>query len=196
MIEGNQLKEAVKVAYSKAAESPQDNHPFPVGRKFAASLGYPEDILNRVPYLSVESFAGVSNVSILAEIEQGDVVYDIGCGGGLDAFIALSRAGITGKVVGVDFSKEMIDKANISKEMIHADNIEFIVSDVEDLPSEDNSADVILANGIFNLNPYRERIFSEMYRVLKPGGTVFAAELITEQVKEQASVCTLVGWFS
>ena len=102
------LREGVQEAYSRAAEHPMQDHPFPVGRNFAESVSYPADLLRRLPAVSVQVFAGVSNLSILAEIPQGTTVLDLGCGGGLDSIIAARRTGPQGQVFAVDFSPAML----------------------------------------------------------------------------------------
>lgn len=105
------LRYGVRGAYSKAAEQPREEHPFPVGRDFAESVGYPADLLRRLPAVSVEVFAGVSNLSILAQIPRGATVLDLGCGGGLDSIIAARRTGPEGQVFAVDFSPAMLERA-------------------------------------------------------------------------------------
>src|SRR6266851_2483145 len=105
------LCEAVRSAYSSAARQPGGAHPFPVGRELAASLGYPPELLDSIPSVAVEAFAGVSNVAVVAEIPAGARVLDLGCGAGLDALIAAGRVGARGRVLGVDFSEAMLARA-------------------------------------------------------------------------------------
>ena len=102
------IRGKVREAYSAAAAEPEAGHPFPVGRAFAESLGYPAELLRRLPPSSVEAFAGVSNISMIADIAPGDTVLDLGCGAGLDAFIAARGAG---RVVALDFSETMLRRA-------------------------------------------------------------------------------------
>src|SRR5574341_871346 len=106
-----QLREGVRQAYSAAAENPQAKHPFPVGRQFAESLGYAPDALAGIPAAAVDTFAGVSNVAVFAEIPPGATVLDRGCGAGLDSLIAARRVGPAGLVIGVDFSEAMLHRA-------------------------------------------------------------------------------------
>ena len=177
-IEG--LREGVRQAYSAAAEHPQGEHPFPLGRAFAESLGYSLDLLRRIPSISVEVFAGVSNVSEFAEIASGVTVLDLGCGGGLDSLIAARRVGNEGRVAGVDFSQAMLARARAGSQQTGIHNLGLYLADVENLPIKDNSVDVALINGIFNLNLSRCAIFQELARVVKTGGSVYAAELILQ----------------
>ena len=177
----SKLREGVRRAYNEAAENPAADHPFPVGRTFAESLGYPAGLLEELPAVSVEAFTGVSNLAILAEIPTGATVLDLGCGGGLDSLIAARRAGPTGRVICVDFSQPMLSRARQGGMEARAENIDYHLSNAEGLPIPDQSVDVALANGIFNLNPDRGLIFRELARVVKPGGSVYAAELILRE---------------
>ncbi|HYN15124.1 MAG TPA: methyltransferase domain-containing protein [Terriglobales bacterium] len=174
----SELRDKVREAYSAAADSPTDKHPFPVGRAFAESLGYPVALLDTLPSAAVEAFAGVSNVSLFAEIPEGATVLDLGCGAGLDSLIAARRVGPSGKVIGVDFSDTMLGRARKAAQEATVRNVSFEQADAERLPLSTASIDVALVNGIFNLNPARESIFRELARVLQPGGVVYAAELI------------------
>jgi arsenite methyltransferase len=174
----NDLRDKVRDAYSSAAVRPNDKHPFPVGRAFAESLGYPAALLDSLPSISSEAFTGVSNVSLFAEIPEGAKVLDLGCGAGLDSLIAARRAAPTGEVIGLDFSTAMLDRARQAVEEAAIQNVSFKHADAERLPLDDGRIDVALVNGIFNLNPARGAIFRELARVLRPSGVVYAAELI------------------
>jgi arsenite methyltransferase len=190
------LYDGVKKAYSAAAEQPAARHPFPVGRAFAESVGYPKDLLDSLPAQSVEAFAGVSNVSLFAAIPSGSVVLDLGCGAGLDALIAAQSTGPSGRVVGIDFSTSMLrraEKAAHEKELAWLD---FREGTAESLPLGDKEVDVVLVNGIFNLNPKRDAIFKELFRVVRRGGHVYAAELILTERIVASSPPTEAGWFS
>lgn len=149
-----------------------------MGRGFAESLGYPADLLDHLPAIASEAFAGVSNVSVSAEIPPGATVLDLGCGAGLDALIAARRVGPAGKVIAVDFSRAMLSRARQATVEAGVRNLELREADAEWLPIADQEIDVVMVNGIFNLNPSRDAIFRELARVLRRGGRVFAAELI------------------
>jgi arsenite methyltransferase len=174
----NELRGKVREAYSSAAVTPADKHPFPVGRAFAKSLGYPAPLLDSLPSVAVEAFAGVSNVSLFATIPEGAKVLDLGCGAGLDSLIAARQVAPSGRVIGVDFSTPMLDRARQAAKEAAIQNVSFERADAERLPLDDASIDVALVNGIFNLNPARTAIFGELARVVRPGGVVYAAELI------------------
>jgi arsenite methyltransferase len=190
------LHEAVRKAYSAAAERPQGEHPFPIGQQFAESVGYIEDSLAGLPSISIDAFSGVSNVSLFADIPLGATVLDLGCGAGLDSLIASRRAGPNGKVIGIDFSDAMLARARQGATEAEAANVKFYLSDAESLPLEDSSVDVALVNGIFNLSPDRERIFLELARVIRPGGAVCAAELILREPLPQEIKDSEINWFA
>lgn len=191
-----ELREGVRQAYTAVGERPEGQHPFAVGRQFAEALGYPAALLNRVPTISVEAFTGVSNVSVFADIPSGATVLDLGCGAGTDTLIAAQRAGPAGQVLGFDFSPAMLGRARqAATEAGHA-NVGLYQASAEALPLTDGSVDVVIVNGIFNLNPARAYIFEELGRVVKPGGTVYAAELILREPVTSTAPASLDDWFS
>ncbi len=190
-------REAVRDAYSKAARRPKGSHPFPVGRRFAKSVGYPTEVLKTIPKLSVESFSGVSNVSLFSVIPpEGATVLDLGCGAGLDAIVVSRRIGPQGRVVAVDFSSDMVLKARRAVNESSAETIDLIVSGGERLPLETGSVDLAIVNGIFNLNPERTQLFSELARVIKIGGTVWSAEIILKDPLPDAHRRSEAAWFA
>jgi arsenite methyltransferase len=189
------IREAVQAAYSAAAEDPRGTHPFPTGRSFAQSIGYTAEALEGIPEECIDAFAGVSNISMTAAIALGAVVLDLGCGSGVDSLIAARRAGPSGRVVGVDFSAAMITRASAGLAKFGIRNVTFQQADAENLPLGDASVDIALANGIFNLNPGRQSIFRELARVVRPSGTVYAAELILAQALPPAEQTT-ANWFA
>lgn len=177
MSSGTDLRSAVRAAYSAAADEPAGDHPFPTGRAFAVALGYPDDVLAQVPE-AAEAFTGVSNVSMFAGLRPGNSVLDLGCGAGLDALVAAGRVGPMGQVYGVDFSVAMLGRARRAAEAAKVENVVFAAADAERLPFRDGAFEVALVNGIFNLNPARTAIFRELARAVRPGGSVFGAELV------------------
>ena len=167
-----------------------------MGEEFAVSLGYPRQLLDTIPHTAVEGFSGVSNVSVFASFPTGDIVVDLGCGSGLDTLIAAQRVGAEGRVVGIDFSEDMLDRANASLREIGMANAMFLRSAAEVLPLAAACVDRILVNGIFNLNPFRNEIFRELARIIKPGGTVFGAELVLQAPLPDALRAGAANWFS
>ena len=190
------VRPKVREAYSAAALRPNEPHPFPVGRQFAESLGYPAELLDTLPLTSVEAFAGVSNVSLFAAIPAGASVLDLGCGAGLDSFIAARRAGPTGVVIGVDFSQPMLERAQQSAQRSRVPGVGFCRADAEHLPLPSDSIDVALVNGIFNLNPARSQIFQQLGSVVRSGGAVYAAELVLSGPLPEDQRTSEANWFA
>ncbi len=176
-----QLRSAVHNAYSAAAERPAQKHAFPVGRLLAERLGYPADLLDTLPSVSVEAFAGVSNLTVSAAIPAEAHVLDLGCGAGLDSLILARRVGATGRVVGIGFSWV---------------NGTFCLGDAERLPLDEASIDVAFVNGIFNLNPARAEIFRELARVVRANGHVYVAELLLQGAVSKPDHFTEAEWFA
>jgi len=191
-----QLRDRVRGAYSIAAEHPDQKHAFPVGRQFAESIGYPADLLASLPSVACDAFAGVSNVSVFAEIPMGATVLDLGFGSGTDTLIAAGRVGASGKVIGVDFSGSMLSRARQAISESGIVNVELRESDAERLPIADGEIGVAIVNGIFNLNPAREAIFRELARVVRAAGTVYAAELILSHPLPPEARANESDWFA
>lgn len=186
----------VRDAYSQASDNPNGSHPFPIGYDFALSLGYPEELLESLPRTSVESFTGVSNVSVFAEIPAGSTVLDLGCGGGTDSLVAAGKTGPDGRVYGVDFSAAMLSRARTGAKRAGTSNVEFREAEGQRIPFDDDTFDVVMVNGIFNLNPDRAGIFQELARVLRPGGVFYGGEIILGEPMDEKERAGLSNWFS
>lgn len=185
------LKAHVRRIYSQAAEAPDSKLPFPVGRAFAEAIGYPREVLDALPEGCVASFAGIYPVSVRAGLQPGQSVLDVGCGAGLDALIAARQTG--GRVVGVDFSEAMVARARAAAGEAGL-AAEFNIGEAGRLPMPEAIFDVVLANGVLNLNPDRKRLVAEMARVLRPGGRFVGAEIVSEG-EGGTGACTLQDWF-
>lgn len=190
------LRDGVRNAYSAVAAAPEEKHAFPVGRAFAESVGYTAESLSTLPTQSIEAFAGVSNVSVFAELPLGASVLDLGCGAGLDSLIAARRVGPTGAVTGVDFSAAMIDRASRAAAAAQCAHVHFLEIAAERLPFPDESFDVAIVNGIFNLNPARDDLFGQLARVLKRGACAYVAELILQEPLPEAVLASESNWFA
>ena len=190
------LRAGVYQAYTAVAEQPGAEHPFAVGRAFALGLGYAAEQLDRLPPVSVEAFTGVSNVAEFAELPPGARVLDLGCGAGLDSLIAAERVGPRGSVLGADFSPAMLQRARRGAAEAGAAQAAFCQAAAEQLPLAAGSVDVALVNGIFNLNPARAQIFQELARVVRPGGSIFAAELILREPGPAGDLSNPDDWFA
>lgn len=191
-----QLRDRVRGAYSAAAESPGQKHAFSVGRKFAESIGYPSHLLATLPPVACDAFAGVSNVSLFADLPAGATVLDLGCGSGTDTLIAARRVGASGKVIAVDFSTSMLSRARQAVIETGTLNVELWACDAERLPIKDGEIDIAIINGIFNLNPARDVIFLELARVIRPAGRAYVAELILSQPLPPEARASETEWFA
>ncbi|MBT9588064.1 methyltransferase domain-containing protein [bacterium] len=187
------LQARVQSAYSQIAESTIDP-PFPTGRTLAEDVGYPADLINSLPSVSVGTFCGVSNVSLFADIDAQSVVLDVGCGAGLDSVVAARRAA---KVIGVDFSASML---RLAAQAVHEAGLDAKVTllrcQAQQLPLVDASVDVAMVNGIFNLNPNRQQIFQELARVIRPGGNLFVAEIVLKETMLEEDLKNPTNWFT
>ncbi len=192
----HQLREGVRNLFSSVAEAPQANYSFPVGAQYAESLGYPADLLATLPATATEAFTGLSNVSIFADIPTGATVLDLGCGSGLDSIIAARRVGPTGKVIGLDFSEAMVTRARRAAAEAGLTNVEFQRADAEHLPVDDASIDVAIVNGLINLNPARDEIFRQLARVVRPGGSVYCAEVVLQEPLPPEEAANIANWFA
>jgi SAM-dependent methyltransferase len=181
------LREEIRRTYTDVSAEQDQEFIFPTGRAWAQELGYPEPELSRVPEATAASFAGVANHWTLGRIEPGSVVLDLGCGAGTDLLIAAQMAGPEGRVIGVDMTGAMLERAAASAREMGLANVELYESLIETLPIEDESVDVVISNGVIDLVPEKDAVFAEIHRVLRPGGRLQLADVVIHtEVSEDA----------
>ena len=172
------LRGQVQAKYRDVALAPGGSFHFHTGRPLAARLGYDPATVDDLPDSAVESFAGVGNPFQLRELEPGERVVDVGSGSGFDTFIAASQVGPDGRVVGVDMTPEMLEKARATADELGlVDRVEFREGLAEHLPVDDGWADVVISNGVINLCADKQQVFADIHRVLRPGGWLQFADI-------------------
>jgi arsenite methyltransferase len=198
MVSVNQkkLQEKVKEIYRKVADEPYENFHFELGRNLAEKLGYSKVDLERIPNNSVESFAGVGFHFDLAKIQVAEKVIDLGCGSGMDTFVAALKVGKSGVVVGVDMTREQKEKADRLRTGTDFENITFYKDYIETLEFENNSFDVVISNGVINLCAHKEKVFQEITRVLRVGGRMAISDIVTEKKLPEGVSCDADIWAS
>lgn len=178
----DRLRELVRAEYDRVARDPKGNFHFHPGPEYACRmLRYDPEELATIPAESTASFAGVGNPHRIGSIDPGEVILDVGCGAGMDLLLAARRTGPTGRVIGVDMTPAMLELAKRSalKAGLWA-NVEVRRGMAEELPAEAESVDVVITNGVLNLSPDKVSAFSEIYRVLRPGGRLYLADVVVQ----------------
>jgi len=199
MKENNKTKQIVKKHYSKIATGGSccgcgrqiDN------KQIAKSIGYSDEEIKLVAEANLG--LGCGNPTGLGEIKKGEIVLDLGSGAGFDCFLAAKKVGQSGKVIGVDMTKEMINRARVNAKKHGYKNVEFKLGDIENLPIKDNSIDVVISNCVVNLAPDKSKVFKEIYRALKKGGRMYISDIVLlknlspEQKKSEELIAGCVG---
>jgi SAM-dependent methyltransferase len=188
------LREEVKNKYRDVACNPSGEYHFHTGRAAAKRLGYDSSVVDAMPDAAVESFAGVANPFSLRPLEQGESVVDAGSGAGFDSFIAAHQLGPRGRVVGVDMLPEMLEKSRKTAELMGFKNLEFREGLLEEIPVEDGWADVVISNGVINLCADKKRVFSEIWRILRPGGRLQFGDIANGQPIPESALRDIDLW--
>jgi SAM-dependent methyltransferase len=188
------LRRAIQDEYAVVAQEPEHGFHFFVGRPLARLLGYDDAWLDGVPEATIASFAGTGNPFSLGALGPGERVVDVGSGGGIDSLIAAKMVGPSGRVIGVDMTPAMLDKAGTSATAAGMTNVEFREGFGESLPVDDGWADVVISNGVLNLMPDKDAALREMARVLKPGGRLQIGDILVQKPVPQDAKEDIALW--
>jgi len=179
----NEIKKEVKKRYGQFAEQGSSCCP----DYSCCDIGYSIEEIKDLPSDISEFSLGCGNPVALADIRKGETVLDIGSGGGLDVFLASKRVGPEGKVIGLDMTEQMVEKARKNAIKGNYNNVEFKLGEIEDIPVKDNSIDLVMSNCVINLVPDKEKAYREIYRILKPGGRFVISDLVTEKELDEST---------
>jgi arsenite methyltransferase len=188
------LREAIREEYAEVASHPEKGFHFHTGRPLARMLEYQDEWLIGLPESSIESFAGTGNPFSLGELLPGERVVDIGCGAGIDSLIAAKKVDPEGRVIGVDMTPSMLEKARQAAMEMGLTNVEFREGYAEALPVEDGWAEVVISNGVLNLMPDKAAALEEMSRVLKPQGRLQIGDILVQKAVPESAKRKIELW--
>ena len=188
------LRKAIQDEYREVAEHPDKGFHFHTGRRLTQIVGYKDEWFTGVSERAIESFAGTGNPFAMGELAAGEWVVDVGSGGGIDSLVAARMVGPSGKVVGIDMTPAMLEKARTAAAESGVDNVEFREAYMEELPVPDGWADVVISNGVLNLTPDKQKTLGEMFRVLRRGGRLQIADILVSRAVPDAAKRKIDLW--
>ena len=194
LVDRDELRRRISEKYSDVALNPDLGFHFHTGRPLAHMLGYPLDVVDQLPPGAVDSFAGTGNPFLFGDLAPGETVIDIGCGAGFDSLIAARHVGPTGRVIAVDMTEAMREKARSGARELGFAHVDVREGYAESLPVADGTVDVVISNGVINLCPDKQAVFREMFRVLRPGGRIQVGDILVHRVVPQDAKDDIELW--
>jgi arsenite methyltransferase len=192
--DARELESKVKAMYRDVAERPHATYHFEMGRALAERLGYAAADLDRIPHEAIDSFAGVGHYFHLAALKPGETVVDFGSGSGMDSFVAALRVGKSGKVIGVDMTDAQLNKAGSLRDRDGFGQVTYVKGYIEEVPLPRASADCVISNGVINLSADKPKVFHEAARLLRPGGRLAIADIVTDVKLPETITCNTTLW--